>query len=452
MKSQRFFIKRIFILKITLICLFLFISTFSNSFSQSWDTLSYVINGGRNAIFFADPNTGYCVGNSFPTIIKTTTGGNSWSILNPITSAPFLDVFFINANTGYLVGGTTQTGGIISKTTNGGINWTLQTPGTDRILTAVHFFDANTGIISSKYTSALDDTAAFLITNNGGSTWNKIVIATGIQTHMNGMSFPSSSIGFAAGGFSTTGTNPNIFMSNTGGLSWLDTSPGINGLMRAIHFPDINNGYAVGNDPSALVVKTTNSGFNWTTVSLGTTSPTLSEAYFISANTGFVAGGTTGGTTRLYQTTDGGANWVNQSSTPSQVGLVGLVRSIFFINQNTGWICGSGNRILKSTNGGGTVGVSTLSSEIPNQYTLKQNYPNPFNPSTKIDFSIVKKGFVSLTVYNMQGKEIAALVKNVLLPGIYSYEFTASDLSSGVYFYKLQSGDFIETKKMLLVK
>jgi hypothetical protein len=98
------------------------------------------------------------------------------------------------------------------------------------------------------------------------------------------------------------------------------------------------------------------------------------------------------------------------------------------------------------------VGIEQISSEIPSQYILKQNYPNPFNPSTKIDFAITRKDFVSLKIFNSLGKEVADLVNDDLTPGSYSYEFNAASLTSGLYFYKLQTGGFTETRKMLLIK
>ena len=94
----------------------------------------------------------------------------------------------------------------------------------------------------------------------------------------------------------------------------------------------------------------------------------------------------------------------------------------------------------------------TYTNGIANTYSLSQNYPNPFNPITSISFSIPKDGLVKLVVYNVLGKEVAALVNNEQTAGNYQVTFDASKLNSGVYFYKLTSGDFSDVKKMLLVK
>ena len=85
-------------------------------------------------------------------------------------------------------------------------------------------------------------------------------------------------------------------------------------------------------------------------------------------------------------------------------------------------------------------------------YSLKNNYPNPFNPSTKISFEIPKQEFVSLKIYDLLGREIKTLVNEVKSPGSYTVDFNASDLSSGIYFYKLQTKDFVSVKRMMLIK
>ena len=98
------------------------------------------------------------------------------------------------------------------------------------------------------------------------------------------------------------------------------------------------------------------------------------------------------------------------------------------------------------------VKVEKLDNSIPTGYALNQNYPNPFNPSTKIEFSIPIAGHVALKVYNSLGQEIVTLVDDIKSAGNYLVEFNASELASGIYYYKISTGKFIETKKMLLVK
>jgi hypothetical protein len=95
----------------------------------------------------------------------------------------------------------------------------------------------------------------------------------------------------------------------------------------------------------------------------------------------------------------------------------------------------------------------------PLTFNLEQNYPNPFNPSTSIQYAIGSRQFVTLKLYNVLGQEIETLVNEEKTTGIYEVKFTAKDLTSGVYFYKLkatpiggQAGEFIQTKKMILLK
>lgn len=100
-------------------------------------------------------------------------------------------------------------------------------------------------------------------------------------------------------------------------------------------------------------------------------------------------------------------------------------------------------------------GVNEITS-IADVFSLAQNYPNPFNPTTKINFSIPKSGFVSLKVYDILGNEVSDLVNQSLTTGTYSVDFNANEngnaLASGVYFYRLRTSEFTEVKKMYLVK
>ena len=99
-----------------------------------------------------------------------------------------------------------------------------------------------------------------------------------------------------------------------------------------------------------------------------------------------------------------------------------------------------------------STGVNLISDKIPSEYKLFQNYPNPFNPSTQIRFDIPGKVFVSLKVFNILGREVKTLVNEMKDAGSYSADFNGNELSSGLYFYRLITGNFTETKKMLMIK
>ncbi len=98
------------------------------------------------------------------------------------------------------------------------------------------------------------------------------------------------------------------------------------------------------------------------------------------------------------------------------------------------------------------VGINIISTEIPGQFSLSQNYPNPFNPITHFGFRIAKSGLVKLTIYDALGTEVHVLVNQQLQPGTYEADWDASAYSSGVYYYRLDGGNYTETKKMILIK
>jgi hypothetical protein len=98
------------------------------------------------------------------------------------------------------------------------------------------------------------------------------------------------------------------------------------------------------------------------------------------------------------------------------------------------------------------VGVQNIGTEIPNEFKLYQNYPNPFNPVTNINFDVPKTGLVQIKVYDVLGKEVETLANEMLQPGRYKTSFDASKLSSGIYFYRINTNDFSDIKKMMVIK
>ncbi|MBK7979158.1 MAG: T9SS type A sorting domain-containing protein [Ignavibacteriae bacterium] len=163
------------------------------------------------------------------------------------------------------------------------------------------------------------------------------------------------------------------------------------------------------------------------------------------------------------------------------VSLNGISENLIYFNvQNNTWetvntidVNGKSNFEINLAAGGGklftfsslTDAGNIESDKLPFKFKLMQNYPNPFNPATIIEYSIAAKensetanavihsnDLVQLKVYSVLGEEVTTLVNRKQKPGNYKIEFNASDLSSGIYFYKLVSGDFIQTKKMLFLK
>ncbi|MBK6876599.1 MAG: T9SS type A sorting domain-containing protein [Ignavibacteria bacterium] len=118
-----------------------------------------------------------------------------------------------------------------------------------------------------------------------------------------------------------------------------------------------------------------------------------------------------------------------------------------FFGDTLGYACGKYFYKYERTNS-----IVQTSSEIPDGFELVQNFPNPFNPSTKINYRLQVAGVTRLVVIDLMGREVAELVNEYHSPGSYEYKFDASNLSSGVYYYKITAGEFVSVKKMLLVK
>lgn len=100
----------------------------------------------------------------------------------------------------------------------------------------------------------------------------------------------------------------------------------------------------------------------------------------------------------------------------------------------------------------GTTSAENINSEVPDNFLLEQNYTNPFNPNTSILFSLPQKSYTILEIFNFLGEKVSAIISGYLDAGEYRFNWNAEEFSSGVYFYKLSSGEFIETKKMILLK
>jgi subtilisin family serine protease/subtilisin-like proprotein convertase family protein len=123
------------------------------------------------------------------------------------------------------------------------------------------------------------------------------------------------------------------------------------------------------------------------------------------------------------------------------------------VSDNAGGDTGHvGQYCVQIFSGGILVGTSTIGNIIPTKYSLNQNYPNPFNPVTKISFDVPKQGLVSLKIYDVLGREVRTLVNEIKAPGVYAVDFNGTELSSGVYFYRMEANGYTDIKKMMLIK
>ena len=196
------------------------------------------------------------------------------------------------------------------------------------------------------------------------------------------------------------------------------------------------------------ILRTTNGGTNWISQSSGTTDDLISVSFTDSDN-GTAVGGIywmmLGGT--ILRTTNGGSDWISQLS-PSVYTLYG----VSFTDFDNGTAVGDFGTILRTTDGGVSFVEESVIDEIPTNFNLTQNYPNPFNPSTKIRYSVPQASTIVIRVFDVLGNEIETLMNEEKAIGTYEISWYAEQLPSGIYFYRLQAGPFVETKKMVLIK
>jgi hypothetical protein len=209
-----------------------------------------------------------------------------------------------------------------------------------------------------------------------------------------------------------------------------------NAYVSAFKFLNANTGYATS---AGNVYSTSNGGNNWTLS--GNAGISVQTMYLIDS-TAILLGSVYG---EIKKSTDAGVSF---TSIPfvSQNGIT----SMNFINSMTGWIMGAGGMIVKTNDL--LTGNVEIVSQTPTNFNLSQNYPNPFNPTTKISYALPKSGIVTLRVYDILGRDIVTLVNEYKNAGNYTVDFTSSNYTSGVYFYKLEVNGISEVKKMLLLK
>jgi hypothetical protein len=151
----------------------------------------------------------------------------------------------------------------------------------------------------------------------------------------------------------------------------------------------------------------------------------------------------------LYMSADTGRTWddgVRLSNEDIQC------EDMIFVDNDHGWIVGQGVVYWTETGGGMVVAVDEDPSVGPTEYRLLQNYPNPLNPRTTIEFALPRAGYVTLRVYNILGEEVTTLIAGEQAPGTFKATWEAAGLPSGVYFYRLTAGEYVQTKKAILVQ
>ncbi|MCI0450446.1 MAG: T9SS type A sorting domain-containing protein [Chlorobi bacterium] len=378
------------------------------------------------------------------TVLKTTNAGTNWINVsgNGISSTVLLiNIFGIDANNA-LTAGYLGSNTFVYRTTNSGINWNQVFFQANGFINAVWMVSSNNGFMQG---DPVGGRWSLWKTANSGLNWDSTGLylpQAGSEAGWNNslyISSPPNRIWFGT-------NNSRIYYSSNYGNNWIiqSTSPEVNSY--AITSDNFSNAFAGG----VSLLKTTNSGNNWAVISsMGTGNfGGITWNNLISGNNFFLRTWYVRSDNRIFFSSNEGNTWISDYTAPS-----GTYRHInnnrassFYIwaVRNNGGI----SRGLVDIGGG----INIISNEIPVSFTLSQNYPNPFNPVTKFRFSVPKKSLVKLMVYNSLGNEIENLLSEVLPPAVYEATWDASKYSSGVYFYRLEAKDFIQTKKMILIK
>jgi hypothetical protein len=233
--------------------------------------------------------------------------------------------------------------------------------------------------------------------------------------------------------FAGTARN-GVFLSTNNGTSWNQT--GLTGWVIALAISGMN---LFAGTPGGVFLST-NNGTSWRAVNIGLTNTDVRS--FALSDTNLFVGVFGGG---VFLSTNNGTIWteVNTGLTNDSVQALAVSGSNLF----AGTAGGVWRRPLSEM-------IADVESEeqLPSLFALQQNYPNPLNPSTTIEYALPERAFVEIKILDVLGREVATLLNEVKPAGTYTARWDASCVASGVYFYRLQAGSFVQTRKMLLLR
>lgn len=349
-------------------------------------------------------------------------------------------------------------------TSNSGANW-VQTSLNSQLVFAL--INSGSNVLAGTFNGG-----TFRSTDNGAS-WNQVTMGS----NMTVWAYCYSGSNVFAGTFCPIVANMGVYKSTDNGLTW--SLAGVNN--REVRSITSEGNYIYAGTIDSGVFVSSNSGTNWIKSSLNNR-----NVRSLAANGNFVYAGIMN-SQGLFLSTDNGDTWVQSSlnnrdcqalTFQGSTVLTGTaLHGVYVSNDNgTNWeqkneglghlsvsaLIIHNGYVYAGTSGGGVyrraiselLSIQPVSNQIPSSYSLSQNYPNPFNPATKIRFDIsgTSAAQTFLSVYDLLGREVAVLVNEKLTPGEYEVDFDGSNLPSGVYYCKLKAGDFVETRKMVLVK
>lgn len=386
----------------------------STNAGANWDSTVFPVN--LNSISFCDSTTGYMTGSSGK-IFKSTNKGSTWvSQITPTTDS-LIDCSFLNSSTGYVIGYN----GTLLKTNDGGGTSTSITisgfarysdnnqPVTNGIVKAFIFDKNNSNVI---YLDSAN------IQTDGSYTLTKVpqdFVYLGIFTNSN----PTTD-------YVITYYPSTIYWENATKLYPLENLTNVN--IGAIRMNRVTNSNSVKGRITGITDAYTNN---------------IKDAFMYAKS---------GNTFVMCGVSDANGRYNLQSLPTGNIKIVatrlGFSRDSINVNvtstSNTDSINFQLQRII--------LGVKQINSTVPSVYKLLQNYPNPFNSMTNIKWQMKDAGDVKIVLYDISGKEVALLVNEKLVAGLYEIKYDASMLPSGIYFYKLTSGGYTETRKMVLLK
>jgi photosystem II stability/assembly factor-like uncharacterized protein len=297
----------------------------------------------------------------------------------------------------------------------------------------------------SNLISATQESGEVFLSSDNGTTWKNV-----------GQYLPQLASLTASGSSVVAGTRDGVYASTDNGETWAnvnDTLININAL--AATGSDVFAGrylwpVAIGSSESPApggVFHSTDGGLTWSPFSSGL--PFNPSVYAPAVNSiavhgGYVFAGLDPG---LYSSTITNNNWANfGQNLPG-----GRVLSLF-VNDSSVFAGTELSGIWRAPLSAVTGVKQPIASALPRSFQLEQNYPNPFNPSTTISYQLSEVSIVKLNVYDILGRQVATLVNGRQNAGNYNVTFNASNLSTGVYFYRLQAGTYSNTKKLMLIK
>lgn len=421
----------------TLLTATLIIMISQNYIFSQWVELTSGVNVRLNSLSSIKGLTTWACGN-YGTIIKSSNMGNNWQNGNPGGISANINLNYIYAlnELKIFAAGYDGSNAYVYITIDGGDSWAVNKSEPNGKFNAIHFIDVNTGILTG---NPVNGRWSVWKTNNGGANWDS---AGCYLAQLNSEKGFSNSL-WAAGNNIWFGTdNFRIYKTYNFGTNWQILTTGTEKNSASLWFDfDFNIGLTGSNN----LLRTLNSGNNWSIETI----PGSGSIIAVTGSAHSRINWAIRSDNKIYLNPHNTNIWEQEYTAPNgNYTYMTIERNGYF----------SGAVFALRDNGGISrtyflaLGINQISSNVPERSELNQNYPNPFNPLTKIRFSLLKSGNVKLTIFDVLGKETEVLLNIELQPGIYETNWNASAYPSGVYYYKLQTEKYSETRKMIYLK